>query len=130
VDPDNRRPVDYQKRRHLLAELDHLTPAAMWARQSEGLPKLWVTRQALKLRPQLAAKYMPLPAPDNIVAYARGPVAVIAPRFALSQAPKSGTVHLPPGTWHNELDGQKQKGGELALSTLFADFPVALLSLL
>ncbi|MGH2722136.1 MAG: malto-oligosyltrehalose synthase, partial [Actinomycetota bacterium] len=49
VDPDNRRPVDYELRRRLLDELPTLSPEALMARQEEGVPKLWVTRQALHL---------------------------------------------------------------------------------
>ena len=42
VDPDNRRPVDYERRRHLLAELSHVSAAEAWKRADEGLPKLLV----------------------------------------------------------------------------------------
>jgi (1->4)-alpha-D-glucan 1-alpha-D-glucosylmutase len=51
VDPDNRGPVDFAARRHLLQELQAgLTPEAIWARREEGLPKLWLIYQALQLR--------------------------------------------------------------------------------
>jgi len=51
VDPDNRRPVDYDLRRRLLADLaGSLSPEAIRARADEGLPKLWLIRQALHLR--------------------------------------------------------------------------------
>ena len=50
VDPDNRRPVDYALRRRLLAELEGMTPEKIWRRIDDGLPKLWVIRQTLKLR--------------------------------------------------------------------------------
>jgi len=50
VDPDNRRPVDYGLRRRLLSELDRMTPEEIWHRIDEGLPKLWIIRQTLKLR--------------------------------------------------------------------------------
>src|ERR1019366_2324003 len=59
VDPDNRRPVDYARRRRLLAELSHVAPASVWARRSEGLPKLWVIRQALDLRRRDPAVFGP-----------------------------------------------------------------------
>ncbi len=43
VDPDNRRPVDYELRRRLLADLEgNPTPEAILARVDEGLPKLWL----------------------------------------------------------------------------------------
>ena len=45
VDPDNRRPVDYDVRRQLLHELPGLSPEAIWQRRQEGLPKLWIIRR-------------------------------------------------------------------------------------
>lgn len=127
VDPDNRRPVDYTLRRRLLAELDRLTPEQIWKRQDEGLPKLWVTRQALKLRPHLG-DYKPLEAPDQVIAYARGEVIVIAPRLVLSRSSKTATIKLPEGKWHNHLTNEKIEGGAVPLTVLFATFPVALLA--
>jgi (1->4)-alpha-D-glucan 1-alpha-D-glucosylmutase len=50
VDPDNRRPVDYDQRRLLLAELAHLPPSQILARMDDGLPKLHVIHQTLLLR--------------------------------------------------------------------------------
>jgi (1->4)-alpha-D-glucan 1-alpha-D-glucosylmutase len=128
VDPDNRRPVDYDRRRRLLAELDGQSPAEVWARRDEGLPKLLVTRHALQLRhrhPDVfeGGSYEPLrvsgPAADHVVAYARaGRVATVVPRLPLTLARRGGwqdtTVDLP---W---------KPGVL-VAELLADFPVALL---
>ena len=50
VDPDNRLPVDYELRRRMLAELEGLTPEAIWRRAASGLPKLFLIKQALHLR--------------------------------------------------------------------------------
>ncbi|MEZ4404937.1 MAG: malto-oligosyltrehalose synthase [Polyangiales bacterium] len=50
TDPDNRRPVDYAARRALLEALEGATPEAVLARTGDGLPKLWVTREALRVR--------------------------------------------------------------------------------
>jgi (1->4)-alpha-D-glucan 1-alpha-D-glucosylmutase len=50
VDPDNRRPVDYALRRRLLSELDGMAAEEIWRRIDEGLPKLWIIHQTLKLR--------------------------------------------------------------------------------
>ena len=50
VDPDNRRPVDYERRRRALADVKPLSPSAIWQRADEGLPKMWVTHAALQLR--------------------------------------------------------------------------------
>ena len=51
VDPDNRTPVDYADRRALLSELQAgLSAEEILRREDSGLPKLWVTLQALMLR--------------------------------------------------------------------------------
>jgi (1->4)-alpha-D-glucan 1-alpha-D-glucosylmutase len=68
VDPDNRRPVDYARRRALLAEPDG----------SLDSDKLRVVRAALSVRPHLDG-YQPLEAPEGTLAYRRGPVAVSVP---------------------------------------------------
>src|SRR5690606_10213053 len=120
VDPDNRRPVDYGLRRRLLAELDGLTPAEAWARRDEGVPKLLVTRNALRARPD--GDYRPLavhgPAAAHVVAFSRGDrLATVVPRLPLTLARAGGwrgtTVDLP---W--------QAG--VPVAELLAPFPVAL----
>lgn len=138
VDPDNRRPVDYARREALLAELDSLKPEAIWARAAEGLPKLWVVRQALTLRrehPQIFAadsSYRPVPiaGTENAVAYARGERAiVVTPRFTLSKGRSwpGATVALPAGRWHNLLSREIIDSDSVPLDSLLASFPVALL---
>ncbi|MGH9074376.1 MAG: malto-oligosyltrehalose synthase, partial [Acidimicrobiales bacterium] len=93
VDPDNRRPVDFARRRRLLAELPSLSPEECWERAAEGLPKLLVTQRALHLRrerPQwwgAAGSYRPLaargPQADRVVAFVRaGSAATVVPRLA------------------------------------------------
>src|SRR5207237_9592406 len=96
VDPDNRRPVDYGLRRRLLGEMKTMTPEQIWDRIDDGLPKLWVIRQALKLRhgrqffvPE--DSYRPMAArgvkSDHVVAFARGERAITAvPRLELTVA--------------------------------------------
>src|SRR5690242_8429214 len=79
VDPDNRRPVDYELRRRMLSELDSATPEQILARSADGLPKMWIIRQALRARaayPEcFGAKgcYTPLwasgPRASNLVAF-------------------------------------------------------------
>ena len=59
VDPDNRRPVDYDLRRRLLHEVEGATPEQVWARVDEGLPKLWLIRQALALRRRQPERFGP-----------------------------------------------------------------------
>ncbi len=140
VDPDNRRPVDYDLRRRLLAELDDLTGEQAWARAESGLPKLWLTRQALQVRrahPDWfgpASPYAPLETANDphaqALAYRRGKhVAVIVPRFWTRR--KKGwadiQVRLPRGRWRNLLSGEDVAGGEIRLADLLARFPAALL---
>jgi (1->4)-alpha-D-glucan 1-alpha-D-glucosylmutase len=141
VDPDNRRPVDFGRLRQLLAELDGLSPASILERSDEGLPKLWVTRQALRLRAQLPpafgeqGTYEPLyavgPKADHAVAYARGDsVITVIPRLVLELGGDwAGTIlTLPDGSWHNHLTGRVLAGGTQPLSGLLGEFPVALLA--
>lgn len=141
VDPDNRRPVDYSKPRELLDQLDGLTVEQIRERGDEGLPKLWVTRQALRLRrsrPRAFSAescYKALEvhgsASDHAVAFVRGrEVISVAPRLTMRLAGDWGTttVRLPEGSWRNELTGDRLSG-DVAIRTLLERFPVALLAL-
>jgi (1->4)-alpha-D-glucan 1-alpha-D-glucosylmutase len=140
VDPDNRRPVDYGLRRQRLVALKGATPEEIWSRVDEGLPKLWVIRQALALRrrqPELFGPqggYQPLPAQgaraEHVVAFTRGGGAItIVPRLVLGlQADWADTViELPTGQWSNLLTGDEVRGGVVRLVELLARFPVGLL---
>ena len=156
VDPDNRRPVDFDLRRRLLRRLaEEPAPERVIADGDEGLPKLWLIRQALALRRRRAAAfvpgsaYEPLPVSGtgsaHVFAYARrggdGSAAVVAvPRLpvrlglrlapeASAQSPWGDTsLPLPEGAWRNVLTGEAIEGGaERPLARLLARFPVALL---
>src|ERR1700722_5334751 len=50
VDPDNRRPVDFQLRKRLLAEAKKLPAEETWKRRDEGITKLWLIQKTLGLR--------------------------------------------------------------------------------
>ncbi|MCA1720332.1 MAG: malto-oligosyltrehalose synthase [Actinobacteria bacterium] len=122
VDPDNRRPVDYDDRRRLL---EALSPNPLV--EDSGAAKLHVVATALRLRRQhpqwfLAdATYEPLDAGAQALAFSRsGRVVTVVPIRALSEA--SVTVELPAGTWHDVLTGKPTEGTDV-----LADFPVALL---
>jgi (1->4)-alpha-D-glucan 1-alpha-D-glucosylmutase len=145
VDPDNRRPVDYERRRMLLKELDPLpcaeAAALALSRFDEGLPKLWTIHRALHLRQRkagwfgAAAAYLPLGATGarshHAVAYLRGSsVATIVPRLPYTLAGEWGdtTVSLPEGIWVNELTGEELPGGRASIAAVLANFPVALLT--
>jgi len=137
VDPDNRAPVDYEKRRALLSGLDDFTPEQIWERAREGLPKLWVVRQALSLRRRhpewfdQSGGYTPLcpGTSDNLVAYQRGGAICAVPRLTARPGALGGVrLELPAGEWRNELTGDVLRGGEISAVDLFRRFPVALLA--
>jgi (1->4)-alpha-D-glucan 1-alpha-D-glucosylmutase len=139
VDPDNRRPVDYDVRRALLAKVRGASAAEVLAAEDDGAPKLWLTQRALDVRRRLpdcfaGATYEPLPAAGeraaNVVAYVRGGrVAVIAPRLVLGLRDGWGdtTFTLPEGRWTDELCGSTADEGPVSLAALLSGFPVALL---
>ena len=139
VDPDNRRPVDYQLRRRLLAEIKCMSPEQIWARAEAGLPKLWLIRQTLRARHernlfQPQDSYRALTASgakrEHIIVFARNQRAVtVVPRLPLKLAGEWGdtTVELPEGRWRNHLTGEQIDGGMIPAAKLLKRFPVALL---
>ncbi len=143
VDPDNRRPVDYALRRRLLDEVGRLSPERIWARRDDGLPKLWVERQALSVRREMPeafgahavdAAYMPLAGTgayaDALAAFARGErVVTLVPRFGLRGPDDWGdtALQLPDGAWRNVLTAERVRGGSARVGELLRRFPVALL---
>jgi (1->4)-alpha-D-glucan 1-alpha-D-glucosylmutase len=142
VDPDNRRAVDYDARRRLLAETAGLGPGAVLERMDDGAPKLWLIRRALDVRrerPSLfgpGADYRPLeaqgPRATNVLAFVRGGGAVtVAPRLLLGLGDppdwRDTQLELPPGAWRNALTGARVAGGMAEVAALVGDFPVALL---
>ena len=144
VDPDNRRPVDWDRRRRLLAELATLTPEEVVARDDEGLPKLLVVHRALRLRQERLRAFVPEDGPASyeplavegdraahLVAFARGgEVVTLAPRLVLGLAGdwRDTTVELPPGPWRDVLTGDVVDGGTVAVAKVLGRFPVALLA--
>lgn len=140
VDPDNRGPVDHEERRRLLKDLAAApAPEEILARMDSGLPKLWVIRQALRLRDRLQGGYAPLPAKGeragHVFAFSRDDsrgteVVAVVPRLVMGLGGDWGdtSLELPPGRWRNELTGERIEGGEVRLSDLLRRFPVALLA--
>jgi len=142
VDPDNRRPVDYDLRRRMLSELESgMDVEEIERRMDSGLPKLWIVHNALCLRREhpewfgAEAEYTPLVADGSkaeyLVGYLRGScVATLVPRWTLSLSDRWGatTVELPPGQWKNLLTRETVTGGRLRAQTLLQRFPVALLT--
>lgn len=141
VDPDNRRAVDYEIRKRLLAEVPNLSPEEILNRPEEGLPKLWTIRQALHLRKShpesfgAQGAYTPLWATgakaSHIVSFQRGEkVVVVAPRLILTLGSWEGTLlEIPPGRWKNQFTADVIDGGKAEVASLLSRFPVALLTL-
>ena len=140
VDPDNRRPVDFDLRRRMLAELAALAPEDIVARMDEGLPKMWVLRQALRarrLRPQSFGpdgSYRSLWARGakaaHVLAFARGQDVVVAtPRLVMGLGSGWGDtdLELPSGEWRDLMTGDAWAGGPVPVASLLGRFPVALL---
>jgi (1->4)-alpha-D-glucan 1-alpha-D-glucosylmutase len=139
VDPDNRRPVDYEHRRRLLAETASLTPAEVMARADEGVPKLWLIARLLARRlktPGLfdSREYVPLQAAGakarHLVAFARDRMLVVVPRLpaGLGGSWVDTTIELPAGGWEDVLTGSRFEGGTHEIARLFEAFPVAVLA--
>jgi (1->4)-alpha-D-glucan 1-alpha-D-glucosylmutase len=140
VDPDNRRPVDYELRRKLLSELAGLSAEQAMDRIDEGLPKMLVLQRALELRgrrPEAfgeSGSYHPISASGtkaaHIVAFSRSLAAItVVPRLVLGLQDgwAETSVHLPPGPWRNVLGGERVGGGAVPADRLLDAFPVALL---
>jgi (1->4)-alpha-D-glucan 1-alpha-D-glucosylmutase len=140
VDPDNRRPVDYERRRELLEDLAGAGPADALARADEGGPKQWLIHRVLDHRRRHPGAYGPASGYEplhvhghltqNVVAFARtGGLAVIVPRLVARLDPDwPGTmVDLPDGEWTDILTGDQVRGGTVPVATLLRQFPVAVL---
>lgn len=150
VDPDNRRPVDYEARQKMLEAVERAEPAEMLAQWQDGRVKMFVTRAVLHFRadePRLfsAGTYQPLATSgklaDCAVAFQRehagAAMLVIVPRL-------SSRVGFPPvgerwgdaavapgagGAWRDLFTGRKFKtnGEPLRLAEVLAEFPCAVL---
>lgn len=144
VDPDNRRPVDYEIRKNLLHDIRQLkeeeAAARVMGRADEGMPKMWTIHQALHLRRErpecfdASAAYTPLEVDgakhDHVIAYLRGrDVATVVPRMTVSlgAAWRDTVVGLPEGRWRNWLTGTVVDGGRISMKMVLREFPVALL---
>lgn len=152
VDPDNRRPVDYEARSRALD--DEVPMAALLASWADGRVKQAVLARLLADRARRPgfyadADYEPLAATGaqagRVLAYTRteGPddedhLLVAVPRLVAglvreepwSGAAFAGTV-LPlasPGRWRDLVTGIEYEGGSLDLGELFATMPFAVLT--
>lgn len=125
VDPDNRRPVDFDHRAAVLAGDD----------SDDAVDKLHVTCTALTLRrdrPELFETYAPVlasgPAAGHVLAFDRGGAVTVTTRLPVGLAARGGwddtVLDLPAGRWHDALTGRPTDG---RLADLLSVHPVALL---
>jgi (1->4)-alpha-D-glucan 1-alpha-D-glucosylmutase len=122
VDPDNRRPVDYDKRRRMLGQLRALSATdagqvrALVDNLHDGRCKLYLTWKVLQFRRQHAdlfrrGEYIPLRVSgehaSNVCAFARRHegelVVVIAPRLYLRLLGERAQPPLGTEVWENTL---------------------------
>jgi len=113
VDPDNRRQVDYARRRATLAGLSTCTPADLLEQRADGRVKMFVTSRALAARKERRdlyahGDYMPLETSgarrDSLFAFARtipgsaGLAITCVPRLVASLTP-DGAPPIGCGVW-------------------------------
>jgi (1->4)-alpha-D-glucan 1-alpha-D-glucosylmutase len=152
VDPDNRRPVDYERRAEALDKLIELAKggtnvgASLLEHFEDGRAKLWVTHATLRARRERLVSfetgaYTPVESSaqqENVFAYLRGEdVLVVLPRFSysvgegkpfgLGAAWGDAKLELPASLkntqgWTNIFTGEPLQP---ELQTVFASFPVA-----
>ena len=115
VDPDNRRPVDHNRRREILETLATATPDELMQTWPDGRIKMFLTQRVLRFRREHAdlfhrGEYLPLSASgtfaESCVSFVRHLadkwIAVIAPRLSsrvgfppIGQAWKDTAIELP-----------------------------------
>jgi (1->4)-alpha-D-glucan 1-alpha-D-glucosylmutase len=134
VDPDNRRPVDFEARRALLDDLDGFNePPPI---DAGGAAKLWVVSRTLRLRrdwPDLFAGYAPLfpsgPAADHALVFDRGGAITVATRLPVGLERAGGwrdTVIDVGGPATDVITGRRMPT-VIPLAELLDTYPVALL---
>jgi (1->4)-alpha-D-glucan 1-alpha-D-glucosylmutase len=139
VDPDNRRPVDFDHRLRVLGRLASLSVDEILDRGTDGMAKLHVIQRALHARgrhPEAFGPeggYQPLQAMGSkarhAVAYVRGGRCLtVAPRLVVGLGDDWGDtwLELPAGVWANAFTGERRAGGRQAIGSLLARFPVGL----
>ncbi|MDQ2803414.1 MAG: malto-oligosyltrehalose synthase, partial [Pseudomonadota bacterium] len=152
VDPDNRRPVDFDRRMAALRDAD--APASLAASWRDGRVKQAVIARLLALRqrlPELFARgdYTPLfadgPLAAHVIAFVRRAantaLVVVVPRLPLALLPESDGLAIPASSWQGTelkvptgLSGLTNVIGDasyhqerLPLGEILAGFPVAVL---
>jgi (1->4)-alpha-D-glucan 1-alpha-D-glucosylmutase len=111
VDPDNRRPVDWARRRALLGEL-----RAGAAPSGADARKLWLIRELLALRARrpaaFAGGYTPLDAGPDAVAFVRGDEVAVAMPIRAGGL-DTFALDLPRGTWSAAFEADLLPGAQI-----------------
>ncbi len=155
VDPDNRRPVDYARRKETLASLGGVDPRTLLESWPDGRVKMFVVSALLRYRREHAALfqsggYRALTVTgkfaENVVAFVRGPeeapsLLVVVPRLTarvgnppVGEAWGNTALALEQGgaagPWRDLFTGRKVSldlAGAVPLAEVLADFPCAVL---
>ena len=149
VDPDNRRPVDWEKRRSLLEATDRARPEELAGDWQDGREKLFATRRLLALRRAhaelfSAGDYQPLEVSgersQHLCAFVRRHAGLVAggrgSALGSSASPRRRDAGL--GRHRTQIAAQWRVAGHFyqrrldqrdlaSAAELFADFPVAVL---
>jgi (1->4)-alpha-D-glucan 1-alpha-D-glucosylmutase len=153
VDPDNRRPVDFDARTGALVALDGTSLQELVAERCDGRIKLMATTRLLNFRREYKrlfseGDYAPVqiegPAADHVLAFTRShqgmTLLVAVPRLltklagagnVLDPSIWEGTTMADPGSgagsWRDLLSGDEVTANGLALTELFATIPLRVL---
>jgi (1->4)-alpha-D-glucan 1-alpha-D-glucosylmutase len=124
VDPDNRRPVDWQLHRTMMGRL------AGGATPEPEIRKLWLTTGLLGLRIRrpaaFAGDYRPLPGGEGVVAYLRGNEVAVA--VATRPGLPAGALHGIDGTWRDVLYGDERRlASPVRAAELLDEYGIAVL---
>jgi (1->4)-alpha-D-glucan 1-alpha-D-glucosylmutase len=149
VDPDNRRPVNFDLRRKLLETLNQkekesIDSLLQWANKNYeiGTQKLLVTKKILQLRKAnnqlfIEGEYIPVYSEGSdrvIIAYFRrfqnDWILVVLPLGIVCNSEKDLNLVLPadvPHCWKNIFTGEEISASTMDVRQLFRKFPVAVL---
>ena len=140
VDPDNRRPVDYETRAAQLRGLPSIT--TLLEQWTDGRIKLFVTARSLAARARnldaFRGGYRAIATgTPNAIAFQRGENVLIAVPRLTTRLVKPPQLPLGAvwgdhalevgGRWRNAFTDEAVAGERLALNDVFATFPVAIL---
>jgi (1->4)-alpha-D-glucan 1-alpha-D-glucosylmutase len=128
VDPDNRRPVDWEWRQAMLARLSGGSPP------DAATIKMWLTRRLLQLRirrPEaFAGAYQPLTAGERCVAFVRGDEVLVAVAVGPPEAQTrdEDVLEGAAGEWQDVLAGElRTLGAQTPLRELLGEHGIAVL---